>query len=168
MACPPGLQKTKHHRRRIETGPGWHLRQLRQDIAVTGSVNQHGQVQPVGGVSEKIEGFFDACRLQGLTGEQGVLIPAANRRHLMLRDDVIDAVRADRFHIWTSEAVDDGLELLTGRPAGRPGDDGSYPEGTLHRAVADQIAQHASIVRAAAGDTARSGQADDQQAAVSD
>jgi predicted ATP-dependent protease len=83
---------------------------LRQDIAVTGSVNQHRQVQPVGGVTEKIEGFFDLCRARGLTGAQGVLLPAANRRHLMLRDDVLEAVSTGQFHIWLAEDVNAALE----------------------------------------------------------
>ncbi len=88
-----------------------------QAIAVTGSVNQQGEIQPVGGVNEKIEGFFDVCRARGLTGRQGVMIPSANVRHLMLRPDVVEAVRDERFHVWSVSTVDEGLELLTGRPA---------------------------------------------------
>lgn len=121
---------------------------LRQDIAVTGSINQYGQVQPIGGVTEKIEGFFDVCRDRGLTGEQGVLIPIGNRRHLMLRDDVIDAVRAGQFHIWTTETVDDGLALLTGRAPGDLDKRGVYPKGSVHRAVADRLAKYAEILKA--------------------
>ncbi len=124
---------------------------LRQDIAVTGSVNQHGQVQAVGGVTEKIEGFFDVCRQNGLTGQQGALIPASNRQHLMLRDDVVEAVRGGQFHIWVAEKVDDGLPLLTGLPAGEPDASGAYPEGTLHRAVADRLASYAKILQELAG-----------------
>ena len=120
---------------------------LRQDIAVTGSVNQHGQVQPVGGVTEKIEGFFDVVRAKGLTGAQGVLIPAANRRHLMLRDDVVEAVRSGQFHIWIAAEVDDALELLTALPGGRPDLAGNYAEGTLHRAVSDRLAAYAELLR---------------------
>jgi predicted ATP-dependent protease len=90
---------------------------LRQDIAVTGSVNQNGEVQAIGGVNEKIEGFFRACSLAGLTGAQGVLIPAANARHLMLHAEVTEAVSAGRFHVWTATRIDEGLALLTGRPA---------------------------------------------------
>jgi predicted ATP-dependent protease len=100
---------------------------LRQDVAVTGSVNQHGQVQAVGGVNQKIEGFFDLCRARGLTGHQGVILPVANRRHLMLRDDVVTAVAAGQFHIWLAEEVDDALEMLTGVPAGRADATGLYP-----------------------------------------
>jgi len=90
---------------------------IRQGVAVTGSVNQHGQVQAIGGVNEKIEGFFEVCRDQGLTGEQGVLIPRSNAKHLMLRQDVVDAVAAGRFRIWAVEGVDEAVELLTGRSA---------------------------------------------------
>ena len=125
---------------------------LRQDVAMTGSVNQHGQVQPVGGVTEKIEGFFDFCRAKSFTGTQGVFIPASNRRHLMLRDDVVEAVANGRFHIWLGEAVDDALRLLTGMPAGEPDATGVYPEGTLHRAVADRLAQYAETLKALAGE----------------
>jgi lon-related putative ATP-dependent protease len=121
---------------------------LRQDIAVTGSVNQHGHVQPVGGVTEKIEGFFDLCLANGLTGTQGVFIPAANRRHLMLRDDVVEAVCNGRFHIWTGEQVDDALQLLTSMPVGEPDAAGVFPQATLHRAVADRLAQYAEMLRA--------------------
>ncbi len=99
---------------------------LRQDIAVTGSVNQHGEVQVVGGVNEKIEGFFDVCRLTGLTGSQGVCIPRANVSHLILRHDVIDAVAAGEFHIWAVDTIDDGIELLTGIPAGDLDTEGTF------------------------------------------
>jgi len=112
---------------------------LRQDLAVTGSVNQHGVVQPIGGVNEKIEGFFDVCRMRGLTGDQGVLIPAANVRHLMLRHDVVEAVSAGRFHVYPVESVDEGIALLTGRPAGERQKDGTYPEGSVNRAVDDRL-----------------------------
>lgn len=91
---------------------------LRQDIAVTGFINQHGDVQAVGAVNEKIEGFFDVCQAMGLTGAQGACIPRANVRHLVLRRDVIDAVAAGRFHIWAVDGIDQGIELLTGVPAG--------------------------------------------------
>ncbi|HEY8506046.1 MAG TPA: ATP-binding protein [Gemmataceae bacterium] len=99
---------------------------LRQDIAVTGSVNQHGEVQAVGGVNEKIEGFYDVCRVKGLTGTQGVLIPRSNVRHLVLRRDVIDAVREGRFHVWAIDTIDEGIELLTGLPAGDVDQEGTF------------------------------------------
>ncbi len=91
---------------------------LRQDIAVTGSVDQHGRIQAIGGVNEKVEGFYDVCRIHGLTGWQGVLIPHSNLQHLILRPDVVEAIRAGRFHLWTMETLDQGLTLLTGLPAG--------------------------------------------------
>ena len=120
---------------------------LRQDIAVTGSVNQHGQVQAVGGVTEKVEGFFDVCRSGGLTGTQGVLIPSGNRLHLMLRDDVLAAVDAGQFHTWTAEDVDGALSLLTGLPAGEPDATGAYPEGSVHRQVSVRLEQWAATLK---------------------
>ena len=121
---------------------------LRQDVAVTGSVNQQGQVQPVGGVTEKVEGFFDICRARGLTGEQGVVLPAANRKNLMLRDEVVEAVRKKLFHIWPVAYVDDGIPLLTGLAAGEPDQQGIYPRRSLHREVADRVALYGKILRA--------------------
>ena len=90
---------------------------IRQDVAVTGAVDQHGRVQAVGGVTAKVEGFFAVCRARGLTGEQGVAIPRANVRHLMLADEVVAAITAGDFHVWAVETVDEGIELLTGCPA---------------------------------------------------
>ena len=113
---------------------------LDQAIAVTGSVNQRGEIQPIGGVNEKIEGFFDVCRVRGLTGRQGVLIPEANARHLMLRQDVVEAARAGRFHVYAITTVDEGLALLTGREAGERGGDGRYPEGSVNAAVESALA----------------------------
>lgn len=107
---------------------------LRQDIAVTGSINQHGEVQAVGAVNEKIEGFFDVCRCKGLTGSQGVCIPRANIRHLVLRRDVIDAVAEGRFHVWAVDTIDQGIELLTGTSAG----DVDQP-GTVHYLVDQRL-----------------------------
>ncbi len=112
---------------------------IRQGLAVTGSVNQHGVVQPIGGVNEKIEGFFDVCRLRGLTGDQGVLIPEGNVRHLMLRHDVVEAVDEGQFHIYPIRTVDEGIALLTGTPAGERQADGTFPEGTVNRAVDDRL-----------------------------
>jgi lon-related putative ATP-dependent protease len=112
-----------------------------QGIAVTGSVDQHGRVQPIGGVNQKIEGFFDVCQARGLTGGQGVIIPTANLRHLMLRQDVIDAVAAGQFHIWAIDTIDEGISLLTGLEAGALDENGLYPEGTINRAVADRLAE---------------------------
>jgi predicted ATP-dependent protease len=108
---------------------------IRQGIAVTGSVNQLGMVQPIGGVNFKIEGFFAVCKAKGLTGEQGVMIPRSNVRNLMLKDEVVEAVRDGKFHIWSVETIDQGIGILTGIPAGERQADGSYPEGTINRMV---------------------------------
>lgn len=118
---------------------------LRQDLAVTGSVNQRGQVQAIGGVNEKIEGFFDICQKRGLTGSQGVLIPSANVQHLMLRRDVIDACSSGQFSVYQVATIDQGIELLTGRPAGGRGVDGLYPEGSVNRTVEDRLRSFARI-----------------------
>jgi len=116
---------------------------LRQDLAVTGSVNQHGQVQAIGGVNEKIEGFFDVCKARGLVPGHGVLIPAANVQHLMLGQEVVDAVAAGLFSVTPIETIDQGIELLTGVPAGTEDATGTYPEGTINRAVAVRLAAFA-------------------------
>ncbi len=105
---------------------------IRQSLAVTGSVNQLGQVQAIGGVNEKIEGFFDICNARGLTGRQGVLIPSANVKHLMLRRDVVDAAAQGEFHVYPVETIDQGIELLTGVPAGAPDEQGTFPDGTVN------------------------------------
>jgi lon-related putative ATP-dependent protease len=120
---------------------------LQQGIAVTGSVNQHGEVQAVGGVTRKIEGFFAVCQARGLDGAQGVMIPAANVPHLMLDEAVAEAVRAGMFHVWAIRTIEEGLELLTGRPAGERGDDGQYPAGSVHRLVADRLRHYAEQLR---------------------
>lgn len=108
---------------------------IRQSWAVTGSVNQHGQVQPIGGVNDKIEGFFDVCAARGLTGEQGVLIPQSNVKHLMLRRDVVAAVAAGKFQVHAVETVDEAIEILTGKPAGAADESGAYPAGSVNHAV---------------------------------
>jgi ATP-dependent Lon protease len=99
---------------------------LRQEVAITGSINQWGEVQAVGAVNEKIEGFYDVCRELGLTGEQGVMIPAANVRHLVLRPDVVEAIRDEQFHVWAVDHIDEGIELLSGLPAGKPHEEQSF------------------------------------------
>ena len=111
---------------------------LKQSLAVTGSVNQRGEVQAIGAVNDKIEGFFDLCVARGLCG-QGVVIPAANVRHLMLRADVVDAVRAGSFHIHAVRTIDEGLEILTGQPAGERGLDGEYLVGTFNHRVDERL-----------------------------
>lgn len=123
---------------------------VRQAWAVTGSVNQFGRVQAIGGVNEKIEGFFDLCRQRGLSGEQGVLIPRANVQHLMLRDDVVDAVAQGRFQVHAVEDVDEAFSLLTGVPAGAPNAKGEVPAGTLNHLVAARLME-LSLLRQAWG-----------------
>jgi lon-related putative ATP-dependent protease len=120
---------------------------IKQTFAVTGSVNQHGDVQPIGGVNEKIEGFYDVCKARGLTGDQGVLIPATNVKHLMLRDDVVEAAAAGKFHIYPVETIDQGIELLTGVAAGTPNADGKYPAGTVNGAAQETLARFAEKAR---------------------
>ncbi|MBN2331760.1 MAG: AAA family ATPase [Deltaproteobacteria bacterium] len=105
---------------------------IKQSLAVTGSVNQHGMVQAIGGVNEKIEGFFDVCKAHGLTGSQGVLVPAANVKHLMLRQDVVDAVRQGLFHIYPLTTIDEAIELLTGMTAGVRDDEGGFPPASIN------------------------------------
>lgn len=120
---------------------------VKQSIAVTGSMNQHGEVQAIGGVNEKVEGFFDICAERGLTGGQGVVIPSSNARHLMLRRDVVEAVRARRFHLWTVDTLDDALELLIGREAGLRDEQGRYPGGSVNAAVAARLRAFAESSR---------------------
>jgi len=112
---------------------------VRQSIAVTGSVNQKGEIQPIGGVNQKIEGFFRVCEERGLSGEQGVLIPHRNLRNLMLRQEVVEAVRKGMFHIYAADTIDEGIEILTGVPAGERQADGTYPEGTVNFLVDQRL-----------------------------
>jgi len=120
---------------------------LRQDLAVTGSVNQHGEIQAIGGVNEKIEGFFDICQARGLTGAQGVLIPTSNVQHLMLRQDVIDACKAGRFAVYPIADINAGIALLTGIAAGEREPGGDYPLGSINRRVEERLRSFASIRR---------------------
>jgi len=120
---------------------------INQGIAVTGSVNQFGEIQPIGGVNEKIEGFYLTCRLKGLTGRQGVIIPKRNMKNLMLKDEVIEAVEKGKFHIWAINTIDEGIEILTGVEAGERGADGSYPEGTINWLVDKKLQQMAEDLR---------------------
>ena len=112
---------------------------IKQSLAVTGSVNQQGEVQAIGGVNEKIEGFFDICRARGLTAEQGVLIPRSNVQHLMLREDVVEAVKSGKFSIYAVGTIDEGIEILTGVKAGEPGPHGRFPAGTVNCMVEDKL-----------------------------
>jgi len=120
---------------------------IRQGIAVTGSVDQKGHVQAIGGVNEKVEGFFDVCQGRGLTGDQGVLIPRANVENLMLREEVTDAVAAGQFHVWPVDTVDEGIEILSGVAAGVQQTDGSYLEGTINRLICDRLAELGAALR---------------------
>jgi lon-related putative ATP-dependent protease len=121
---------------------------LSQSLAVTGSVNQHGEVQAIGGVNEKIEGFFDVCRARGLTGDQGVLIPASNVKNLMLRREVVEAVAAGRFHIYPVADVDQGIEILADVPAGQRDAAGQFPAGSINFRVERRLSDFADRVRA--------------------
>lgn len=112
---------------------------LRQDIAVTGSINQKGEVQAVGGVNQKVEGFFRACKMKGLTGTQGVIIPKSNVQHLMLDEEVVEAVREGKFHVYAVSHVDEAMEILTGIPAGKRKEDGTFEEGTLNDLVDQKL-----------------------------
>ncbi len=136
---------------------------IRQSLAVTGSVDQFGRVQAIGAVNEKIEGYFDICSRRGLTGEQGVLIPAANVAHLMLRRDVVDAAAAGRFHIYAVETVDQALELLTGIDVGAPDAEGKLPEGSLNQRVAQRLERLAELRRKYAKKTETGASTHDEQ-----
>ena len=125
---------------------------IRQGIAVTGSVNQVGEVQAIGGVTRKIEGYFKTCKARGLTGEQGVLVPHTNVSNLVLSDEVVAAVRAGRFHVWAVRTIDEGIEVLTGVTAGTRGADRAWPPGTIHRLVEDRLRAYADIVLSARDD----------------
>lgn len=127
---------------------------IKQGIAVTGSVNQKGQVQAIGGVNRKIEGYFATCKAIGLTDDQGVIIPEANVRHLMLNDEVIEAVESGQFHIWAVKTVDEGIELLTGMKAGKRGKTGRYPEDSINGRVEARLHRMAERMR----DFGRAGQ----------
>jgi len=112
---------------------------VKQGIAITGSVDQKGRIQPVGGINEKIEGHFRVCEALGLDGTQGVIIPVGNVDNLMLPEDVVKAVEEGRFHIWAVERVEEVVELATGVPAGVPDEEGNYPEGTVYHRVLQRL-----------------------------
>ena len=120
---------------------------LKQGLAVTGSINQSGELQPIGGVNSKIEGFFKACQNKGLTGKQGVIIPAGNRKNLMLCDEIAAAVAAGTFHLYTITTADEGLSLLTGIEAGAEQPDGTFPPGTVNEAVVKQLRRFGEALR---------------------
>jgi lon-related putative ATP-dependent protease len=115
---------------------------IKQEIAVTGSVNQKGKIQAIGGVNQKIEGFFEVCKTKALNGHQGVIIPKANRKNLMLRKEVVDAVKERKFHVYQVSTVEEGIEILTGKPAGKEDKNGAYPDGTVYGAVQKKLKQY--------------------------
>jgi predicted ATP-dependent protease len=118
---------------------------------VTGSVNQKDEVQPIGGINQKIEGFFDVYRDKGLSGIQGVMMPAKNLKHLMLRNEVIEAVKEGKFHIWAVNTIDEGIQVLTGVEARKMEKDGSHPEGTVNYKVAASLKAMAERLRSFSG-----------------
>jgi predicted ATP-dependent protease len=120
---------------------------LRQDVAVTGSMNQQGEVQAIGGVNEKIEGFFDVCRIKGLTGTQGVIIPASNVEDLMLREDILEAVAAGKFHIWPVAKIEQGIEILTGTTAGSRNGEDRFAPGTAFALMDDRLREMAKTMK---------------------
>ncbi|MFU8796949.1 MAG: Lon protease family protein, partial [Dehalococcoidia bacterium] len=130
---------------------------LKQGIAVTGSVNQKGEIQPIGGVNQKIEGFFRVCQAKGLTGEQGVLIPQQNLKNLMLRDEVVEAVKQGQFHVYSARTIDEGIEILTGIAAGERQEDGTYPEGTINHLVDRRLEEMAKRLKGFYADEKKQG-----------
>ncbi|MDH5689387.1 MAG: ATP-dependent protease, partial [Candidatus Bathyarchaeota archaeon] len=120
---------------------------IRQELAVTGSVNQKGEVQAIGGVNEKIEGFFEVCRAQGFTGKQGVLFPQSNAQNLMLKEEVVEAVKEGEFHIYPVKSVDEGIEILTGVKAGERKPDGAFEDGTVNYGVDKRLREMAEKLR---------------------
>jgi predicted ATP-dependent protease len=127
---------------------------IKQGIAVTGSVNQNGEIQAIGGINQKIEGFFDICRVKGLTGDQGVLLPRTNLRNLMLRRDVVEAVKEGKFHIYSVSTIDEGIEVLTGVAAGQRDGENRYPPSSINGLVEKQLTEYANRMKrfgAAAG-----------------
>lgn len=118
---------------------------IKQSIAVTGSVNQKGQIQPIGGVNEKIEGFFQICKTRGLDGTHGVMIPIQNVNNLQLSDEVVEAVKSKKFHIYAISTIDEGIEVLTGVPAGKKDKDGKFPAGTINHLVYEKLKKYAKI-----------------------
>jgi predicted ATP-dependent protease len=128
---------------------------LRQSLAITGSVNQHGDIQAIGGVNEKIEGFFDVCRARGLDGRQGVVIPAANVQNLMLRGDVVQAVAEGRFAVYAVASIDEAMALLAGLPAGERDALGAFPPGTVNGLVEQKLLAFAEQAASPAARAAR-------------
>jgi predicted ATP-dependent protease len=120
---------------------------IKQSLAVTGSVNQKGEVQAIGGVNEKIEGFFEVCKAKGFTGNQGVMIPESNVQNLMLKEEIVEAVKQKRFHIYSVKTIDEGIEILTGVKAGERGKDGTFGKGTINYAVDKRLREMAEKLK---------------------
>ena len=118
---------------------------INQSIAVTGSVNQKGDIQPIGGVNAKIEGFYQVCKMRGLTGEQGVMIPIQNVMNLNLSDEIVEAVKNKKFHIYAISKIDEGIEILTGVPAGKKNKSGNFPAGSVNNLVYEKLKKYAKI-----------------------
>ena len=138
-SCLCALSRRDVHLPTIDEEPAY--------FSLTGAVNQHGEVQAGGGVTRKVEGFYVLCRERGPTGEQGVMMPAANVKNLMLKEEVVEAVRAGRFHVWGVSHIDEGIELLMERVAGERAAHGTFPEGTVHRLAQDRLREYAEQVR---------------------
>ena len=118
---------------------------INQSIAVTGSVNQKGEIQPIGGVNEKIEGFYQICKLRGFNGEHGVIIPIQNVRNLHLSDEIIESVKKGKFHIYAISTIDEGIEILTGVPAGKKNKNGKFPLGTINYLAEEKLRKYHDI-----------------------
>lgn len=124
---------------------------IRQDMAITGSISQKGQIQPIGGVNEKIEGFFSICKEKGLTGSHGVIIPSTNTKHLMLKKEIVKSIEEGKFHVYSVEFIDDAIELLTGITAGKKAEDGSFPPDTFHYCVNKKLLEFNKAIKASKG-----------------
>jgi len=120
---------------------------IKQNIAVTGSVNQKGEIQAIGGVNEKIEGFFEVCKVKGLTGNQGVMIPDSNIQNLMLKEEIVDEVKKDKFHVYSAKTIDEGIEILTGVKAGERKKDGTFEKGTVNYLVDQRLREMGEKLR---------------------
>ena len=120
---------------------------INQSFAVTGSVNQKGEIQPIGGVNEKIEGFFQVCKMRGFNGSHSVIIPIQNVKNLSLSDEIVAAVKAKKFHVYAISTIDEGIELLTGVPAGKKDTNGNFPAGSINYLAHEKLKKYAKITK---------------------
>ena len=127
------------------TQNGYHQKTYKQSISVTGSVNQKGEIQPIGGVNDKIEGFFQVCKMRGLNGSHGVIIPKQNIKNLSLSDEVVEAVKNKNFHIYAISTIEEGIEILTGVPAGRKDLNGNFPAGSINYLAYEKLKKYADV-----------------------